>query len=493
MKEIIFFFFTIIFVMDINSYIVLPFTSMDDESQEFEKLTDIIDSWSKMGLYSNIYIGNPPQQMFTFLDSNNYYFKIDEKLPNKIMFDSYIPKNSDTFKIISSEKNYTISNEEYQYVSETFHLITNEGDIANIYSKRNSYMINANSYCMNKINFLYQKSIYSSDNYMKVGSIGLLLKDYDENERPAMEINFIKDLKSLSYINYAIWSVQFYEDSITKGNLILGSLPHEYDPENYFEDQFYTYKINYNDSRHWKINTDNFYITAKSVKEDDYLSPNDTIKVPLNFMKSVTLEFGLYLMSAPMELYDLLYDYYFKELFYDDKCTYKKIKQKGLRFIYCYKNSFTQKDMERFPTISFYVKNYDQIFDIDYIDVFKEKNEYIYFLILFDSNTPENMRLGQIFLSNYLFTFDYDNLEIGFYKTNLPKHKRFLAKIRRIFSFKNFMICFIVLMVLIIIIYFGRRYYYKRKKIVDFDTANAKVNHVSENDINQGYELKNEV
>jgi len=60
-------------------------------------------------------------------------------------------------------------------------------------------------------------------------------------------------------------------------------------------------------------------------------------------------------------------------------------------------------------------------FELTYEDLFKEKNDKLYFLIYFnDKNTFSRYTIGQILLKKYLLTFNYDTKYIGFYNKNIP-------------------------------------------------------------------------
>ena len=61
-------------------------------------------------------------------------------------------------------------------------------------------------------------------------------------------------------------------------------------------------------------------------------------------------------------------------------------------------------------------------------------------MIAFSSKEIENtVKLGQIFLYKYKFTFDYDNKEIGFYINNIKNHK-IAYRIKRAFRGKKLLI-----------------------------------------------------
>ena len=88
----------------------------------------------------------------------------------------------------------------------------------------------------------------------------------------------------------------------------------------------------------------------------------------------------------------------------------------NLTFYYCNKST---KDIlyEKLPNIKFSCIELDYIFELTFEELFYEKNDYIYFMILFtkyESNT--HWIMGQIFTSKYNFVFNSDLKQIGFYK-----------------------------------------------------------------------------
>ena len=66
-------------------------------------------------------------------------------------------------------------------------------------------------------------------------------------------------------------------------------------------------------------------------------------------------------------------------------------------------------------------------------EVFMTQKDKVYFMIAFSSKEIEsNIKLGQIFLYKYQFTFNYENLEIGVYKNYIDSQK-VMHRIKRAF------------------------------------------------------------
>ena len=90
---------------------------------------------------------------------------------------------------------------------------------------------------------------------------------------------------------------------------------------------------------------------------------------------------------------------------------------------YCEKSdNFTIENLKNFPKIYFQHIEFNYTFELDYEDLFIEKNGKFWFLIVFDSYFDlDQWYFGNLFLQKYNFTFDIENKLIGFYNPNLPK------------------------------------------------------------------------
>ena len=107
-----------------------------------------------------------------------------------------------------------------------------------------------------------------------------------------------------------------------------------------------------------------------------------------------------------------------KEIFFDE------LIRQGLCFeessdyemgYYCDKNKAEEKLKKEFPTLYFKMNQFDKIFELNYNDLFRVKNDRIYFLIIFSNTHQEYFEIGKIFLKKYTFTFNQDTKLIGYY------------------------------------------------------------------------------
>ena len=467
-----------------NNYIVIPFNELKSgEETEVKDAEELLNNLSFLKLYTDFYLGNTPYRLPTLIDQNVDFFALTENNEKELMsrYD-YNPLISESIKIMDKNNKIYLFNNKHEFIeaTEVFHFITNEGDLSLIYSNKDLGKIDANKYkAYLYINFFYHDAEIS--NYKGVLGLSYNNLNYPSN-------NFMQELKSKSIINSAIWSVDFPdidEDTYTRGNIIIGEYPHVYNSKYYKPEEYYKYKLplNNSNSNGWEIKIDSSSILK-----------NGEVGASCDYLNTISINFGAQMMYAPKSLFEQLKDLYFDELFDSRICDYKKIKinKEKIIFIYCEKNSFSIGQQKKFPKIIFNIKSLGGEFELDYKDVFMTKDDNLYFMIAFSSKEiDDTMSLGQIFLYKYKFTFDYDNKEIGFYRNNL-KNEKIAHRIKRAFRGKAFFIILLLIIIVALGFYFYKKGYIGKKKIIDFNTANKNISHFTGDNIEQGYELKND-
>ena len=466
--------------ISIKSYIVIPFNEIKSLDQEkFNDVEELLNKYSFLNLYSEFYLGNSPYKLPVLFKENIDYFALTKSsLKELVSKDNYIPSSSESLKFIDLNNKIKLNNFKEQYVEATeyFHFLTNEDDLSLIYADIEKGKINADKYkSYLYINFLHPET--KSTNY--VGILGLAYNNFNFPSN-----NFIKELKTKAVINSAIWSIDFPdidEDTYTKGNIIIGELPHIYDPQYYKKDEYYKTKIflNNDTASDWTIKTD-----SVSLMKDG------NIGASCDYINSISINFGVHMMYAPKSLFEQLKDLYFDKLFDNRICDYKKIKidKEKIIFVFCDKKSFNINEQKKFPKIIFNIQNLGGDLELNYKDVFMAKDDQIYLMIAFSSKEIENnFKLGQIFLYKYKFTFDYDNKEIGFYRNDLNNEKIF-HRIKRALRGKKFIIFLLIIVVCAFYLY--KKGYIGKKKLIDFNSANKNITHFPGDNIEQGYELK---
>ena len=92
----------------------------------------------------------------------------------------------------------------------------------------------------------------------------------------------------------------------------------------------------------WKLNIDSMSILKRYYENTD----KKEIGLSCEYIKSLSLEFGSYMMYAPKKLFEQLKELYFDKLFDNGICDYKKIKTDEDKkiIVYCKKDLFEVKD-----------------------------------------------------------------------------------------------------------------------------------------------------
>lgn len=480
----------ILCIMFINSYIVLPFKEIKkDEAYDFKDVDDLLNEVSYLNIYSDFYLGSSPHKLPVIFKPNIDYFMLTKNDEDQLQSsDNYNPSTSESLKILTSEDKVNLNKETFSFFSETFHFLMTEGDLSSIYSDKSRGKINANNY-YSFININYLKS----DSKKISNYCGILGLSYPNSKNE--NINFIKELYRKSLIESTLWSVDFPdidEDTFKNGNIIIGELPHIYNSKDYKENQYFKTKIPQKEgSKSWEIDIDSGSIIKKYYEN----THQKQIGTSMPYLKKLSIDFGSYMMYAPKELFEQLKDLYFDNLFDSGICDYKKIKsdEDKIIVVFCNKKTFDKNEKLKFPSIFFDVQELGGTFELNYKDVFMTRKDKVFLLIAFSSKEVENtIKLGQIFLYKYKFTFDSENNEIGVYRTNLAS-KKVVHRIKRAVRGKSLLLFFLFLWAVCAIYFCYKKGYILKKKLIDYNTANKNISHFTGENIEQGYELKNDI
>ena len=164
------------------------------------------------------------------------------------------------------------------------------------------------------------------------------------------------------------------------------------------------------------------------------------------------------------------------------------------RIFYCDKKSSIKYIEKYFPILKFCMKQFGICFEFDYKDLFKEKNDKLYFLIYFNmKDNPYRFIIGQMLIKKYLLTFNYDTKMIGFYDKNIKvkvesKEEETITKYYYEHDSKVIIIFIIAFIIFLIIGFFlGKKLYdTKRKKkanelIDDYEYESRDINSIKSN------------
>ena len=233
-----------------------------------------------------------------------------------------------------------------------------------------------------------------------------------------------------------------------KGNLIIGDYPHNYDSKNNYKSQFIkTYSTFSENVMKWELRFNKIY----------YLNNNEEQKI--NDINA-NLDPSNYLIFAPKNDYESIIQNYFQKYLNEDICQYNYIEE--YVSIICDKSEkFSINEIKTFPSIYFEHVNLDYTFELSFKELFIEKDNIYYFLIISDSLFyTTGWTLGNIFMRKFQFIFNLDTKEIGFYNPKLNKYNNEGYNINK--NSSNIII-YIILIIILCLLLFGICLFIKMK------------------------------
>ena len=264
--------------------------------------------------------------------------------------------------------------------------------------------------------------------------------------------------------------------------------PHQYLKNQYNEYQLFrtlAYKKDYVLS--WDIHFNKIY----------YLNAFNNMEIivdkKIDFYNQATLQPSSSLIVGTNDYEKNIKFDFFNELIIMGKC--KRENKNYTIFYYCYKDKLVKENLEKFPTLYFSNVELNYEFELDYNDLFYEKDNLIYFLIIFYDFPVEAQRyfltyisrweLGTPFMKKYFFTYDYDNKYIGFYNNKISIQNRYN-------KYKNPNTNSLILIAIILFIFFILFGMYLIKKyILNIKRINAiELENNDKNNINNYYNIE---
>ena len=312
-------------------------------------------------------------------------------------------------------------------------------------------------------------SIYYQNRNKSVKGIPYINKNNGYNIE--QNSNIINQLKSQKLISSYAFMVKYNNKNDEKGKIIIGGLPHEYDPRHYSEKYYISGKVSFSqDNPGWKINFQNIMYgndILVSVKQAEF-----------------SLNFGFISTSNT-------YKEFFDRKFFNNSKYLDSCKEKNIGFYtvkYC-----KEKVIKEFNNLTFILaneyadSNSTNKIEFDYKDLFVKApgdNDFYYFQIVF---MPGNYRwlFGRPVFKKYPVVFDQDKRIIGFYtQTGEYEVQNIGDKNDEKTSFPISWILVILLSIILIILgitFYLKLPYLKRKKKAnelddDFDYQPASEN-----------------
>lgn len=299
--------------------------------------------------------------------------------------------------------------------SKTYKMIKSEyfvmGDTTNVILSKDIFYFQNNN--ISEYNFYLCKENKYHTHITEGGKIGFKLNaPHFESEQSS----FLKNLKDNNIISSYIFSLKYDINKMEEdtGQLIIGAYPHLYDKIHYRKD---------------------YYINDKAEKGNldiDWIYNFDEVKLGKNIietMKMAYFYFEIGFIIGTKIFFDNLKNLSsWKEYFENNsKCNEtkftiedlenKEIQQK-LRgdYIAYYCNKEVDIEKINIPDIYFVKKNMNFTFNISFRDMWIEKGNYKYFMIIKNKYFYNYIWLfGKPFFKKYNMVFDYDNKQIGLY------------------------------------------------------------------------------
>ena len=169
----------------------------------------------------------------------------------------------------------------------------------------------------------------------------------------------------------------------------------------------------------------------------------------------VLLDFNLEGLIIGKKYFDFVRKDFFQVLIEKKICFENFIND--YNYFYCEKNK--NIDFTKFKNVSLVSKEFNETFIFNYTDLFKEKGDYIFFMIFCNTYSFNRIVLGRIFFEKYQLGFNYDKKVILLYKDDLDKINK-----DKNYIFSIFLIC-ILLIIFFIVLRFYFKYFKIKKKI----------------------------
>ena len=289
----------LLYLQNVKCLIVIPFrvNKYIPKDQGIYNITDLIDQYLIVNLYTIVDIGNPPKRVTSILVQEENTFTLSSELCQEKKLDtisdlSIVSKQGIELNKLNINNNYDLLNSEFKnYLNE-------EKNVGFLF--QNISLYNTMFLTSQPIDTLNKQG--NPNTKIEVKNITMIIKDYKKDQKLCGRIgigsqqrltggelklrympSFIKTLKNENIINdYSYTFKLYYRD---EGRFIIGAKPHEYENQKnvYSEERFKTIKSfePNNVDFPWSIRFDSIYFEdSDNVKYyiqtglRSYLSPN---------------------------------------------------------------------------------------------------------------------------------------------------------------------------------------------------------------------------
>ena len=407
-----------------NSYIILPFSYINNKTGEIKILTDNITNFFYSTFYNSVYstikINNKDikfhistERHATYLSENLLQPKLNDD--NQQYSLEYIGINkakllNQNISLISNESN----NNNFNL---TFFAIDKILDYTDIQRINEAYSDQENEIGFNILKGNPKSKIeveeYEEEYDVQTEDVyeDLQLK---KNEKKLSEeyvlknsgyeveqyTNLVYQLKNKNLIKSYAFMIK-YNDNEENGEIIIGGYPHEYDPRHYSEKYFIydNVPLGFYPPYSW-------HTTFDMIKYGDLVVSNS--------MKAVvfSLDYGFIIGSITFR--DLLFNNFFGYSEYKNYCKEENIN--GYSAFSCQESVIKNfKSMSFYLSTKYYSNNKDKKFEFTYKDLFVKSSsgDTYYFVVIFRG--INDWVFGKPFFKKYPFIFDQDRKIFGFY------------------------------------------------------------------------------
>ena len=451
-----------IIILSLNSFqnktIFIPFKQYPIFPPSTYDKTKFLEENISPKFVSNLSLGTPEYTVpciFNIYDAYSY-IKPNEEYKDISMNDIdnnkiYDPYKSLTYKNISlMDDTYTVFNR-YKLIKERIRLF-------------------------NDINFV---------NYEEIDDFMIYIRDDKKNVFSYLDISnnknyyIINQLKEKKIIDNNILSVKYINNY--DGYYIIGNYPHIFDKEKYLKEKLILFNLEISSGKNFDILINKIYISWNELIDGkNHINREKKI----NFVNGISFNINLNLIIASEEYMNSVKEIFFNEYINKKICDYNIIPMSGRTYMVysCFKNEDFK--LTKFPSLKFIFYGNNYVFELNYEDLFLEKNNIYYFLVSCDYHINENWKLGKPFLKKYQFVFDGSKKLAGFYDKN-----KTISNIKNLESENNnksninIIIFFIVLnIVLIPLIFLIAKRRYMKRKINANEMNDLLVNNKKENE-----------
>ena len=260
-------------------------------------------------------------------------------------------------------------------------------------------------------------------------------------------LNLLFQLKQKDIIDSYNWFIEYDLTDKKKAKLILGSKPYEYNSEKYKEKNEKSVQAEKRTDKmlYWDLKMNEIYLMINNQKEF------------INNYFTCSLEPSLGVIVGTIGYKNIVEEKLFQKI---NKCYKEKILQSKYVMFYCDKDVKDLLKKSEYMKLYFNHRFFGKTFELDFDDLFEEKNNFIFFKIFFDEGKTDIWRLGKPFLVKYFFSYNFDGKTISYY--NMEKEENKGNK-----NYRTILIVVIVVLALAFLVmgfFLGKYLYNIRKK-----------------------------